>query len=270
MTKIYATGTSGTIGKHFSSRVSKISIDLENTLKSFSIPDLGSTDSILHAAGIVGAVKVNTNPEKSHRINVVGASELAQYARDKKIVKFVYVSSAHVYASSKFILDENSSIDPVSLYAKQKLEAERNIIDIFEGAHEKLCIVRIFSVLDWDMSDSTLGGAIKKLTKIKSHSVLRNIDDVRDFLTPKQVANALIAITNESSLTGIVNLCSGVGTSVVNAAQKMFESSGFKFPTERMVKGNSNNPYMVGSNSKLTSYIPNLDLNWDPSNLNDL
>ena len=120
------------------------------------------------------------------------------------------------------------------------------------------------------MSDSTLGGAIKKLTEMNSHSVLRNIDDVRDFLTPKQVANALIAITNESSLTGIVNLCSGVGTSVVNAAQKMFESSGLKFPAERMVKGNSDNPYMVGSNSKLTSYIPNLDLNWNPSNLNDL
>ena len=269
MTKIYATGTSGTIGKHFGSRVSKISIDLENILKSFSIPDLGSTDSILHLAGIVGAVNVNTNPEKSHRINVAGAIELAQYARDKKIAKFVYVSSAHVYASSKFILDENSSTDPESLYAKQKFETERNIINIFEGAHEKLCIVRIFSVLDWDMSDSTLGGAIKKLTETNSETVLRNIDDVRDFLTPKQVANALIAIANESSLTGIVNLCSGVGTSVMNAAQKMFESSGFKFPTERIVKGNSNNPYIVGSNSKLTSYIPNLDLNWKPSNLNN-
>lgn len=270
MTKIYATGTSGTIGKHFGSRVSKIFIDLENIVKSFSIPDLESTDSILHAAGIVGAVNVDTNPDKSHRINVVGTTELAKYARDKKIARFVYVSSAHVYASSNLILDENSSTDPVSLYAKQKLEAERNIIGIFEDALEKLCIVRIFSVLDWDVSDSTLGGAIKELTKMKSRSVLRNIDDVRDFLTPKQVANALISITNESSLTGIVNLCSGVGTSVVNAAEKMFESSGFKFSAERMVKGNSNNPFMVGSNSKLTSYIPDLDLNWSPSNLNNL
>ena len=270
MSKIFATGTGGTIGKHFGSRVSKIVIDLENMEKSFSIPDLELKDIILHAAGIVGSINVNAIPDKSHTINVVGSSKLAKYACDKNIARFVFVSSAHVYASSDLILDENSSTRPITMYAKQKLEAERNITEIFESAQEKLCIVRIFSVLDWDVSDFTLGGAIKKLAEINSQSILRNIDDVRDFLTPNQVANALIAIANEPSLTGIVNLCSGVGTSVLNATQKMFESSGVKFPAERMVKGNSDNPYMVGTNSKLTSHIPGLDLNWTPSNFRNL
>jgi nucleoside-diphosphate-sugar epimerase len=270
MSKIFATGTSGTIGKHFGSRVSKIAIDLETIEISFTIPDLESKDVILHAAGIVGSINVNAIPDKSHAINVVGSSKLAKYARDKNITRFVFVSSAHVYASSDLILDENSSIGPITMYAKQKLEAERNIIEIFEGVREKLCIVRIFSVLDWDVSDFTLGGAIKKLTEINSQSILRNIDDVRDFLTPNQVANSLIAIANEPSLTGIVNLCSGVGTSVLNATQKMFDSSGVKFPAERIVNGNSGDPYRVGSNSKLTSYIPDLDLTWMPSNLIDL
>jgi nucleoside-diphosphate-sugar epimerase len=270
MSKIFATGTSGTIGKHFGSRVSKIAIDLENMEKSFTIPDLESKDSILHTAGIVGSINVSAIPDKSHAINVVGSSKLAKYARDKNINRFVFVSSAHVYTSSDLILDENSSIGPITMYAKQKLEAERNIIKIFEGVQEKLCIVRIFSVLDWDVSDFTLGGAIKQLTELNSQSILRNIDDVRDFLTPNQVANALIAIVNEPSLAVIVNLCSGVGTSVLNATQKMCESSGVKFPAERMMKGNSDNPYMVGSNLKLTSHIPGLDLNWTPSNFSNL
>jgi len=258
MTKIFATGTSGTIGKHFGSRVSKIVIDLENMEKSFSIPDIESKDLILHTAGIVGT------------INVDGSSKLAKYARDNDVAKFVFVSSASVYASSKIILNEYSSTGPITLYAKQKFEAERNIIEIFEGAQEKLCIVRLFSVLDWNTSNFTLGSAIKKLTEINSHSMLKNGDDVRDFLAPKQIASALIAITNEPSLNGIVNLCSGVGTSVMNATKKMFESSGLKFPTERILNGNSGDPYRVGSNSKLTSYIPDLDLTWVPSNLIDL
>ena len=270
MTRIFATGTSGTIGKHFGSRVSKIVIDLENVEKSFSVPDLESKDLILHTAGIVGTVNVDAIPNKSYAINVVGSSKLAKYARDKDVARFVFVSSASVYASSKIILNEYSSTGPITLYAKQKLEAERNIIEIFEGAQEKLLIVRLFSVLDWNTGNFTLGSAIKKLTEINSHSLLRNGDDVRDFLAPKQIANALIAITNEPSLNGIVNLCSGVGTSVVSAAQKMFESSGIKFPAERIVNGNSSHPYMVGSNSKLTSYIPDLDLTWIPSNLDDL
>ena len=85
MSKIFATGTGGTIGKHFGSRVSKIVIDLENMEKSFSIPDLELKDMILHAAGIVGSINVNAIPDKSHTINVVGSSKLAKYGN-----RFIY------------------------------------------------------------------------------------------------------------------------------------------------------------------------------------
>ena len=46
---------------------------------------------------------------------------------------------------------------------EQKLKAEQGISQIFNDSPEKLCIVRVFSVLDWDVADFTLGGGIKKL-----------------------------------------------------------------------------------------------------------
>jgi hypothetical protein len=38
------------------------------------------------------------------------------------------------------------------------------VVEVFKETSEKLCIVRVFSVLEWNLADYTLGGAIKNLT----------------------------------------------------------------------------------------------------------
>jgi peptidoglycan/xylan/chitin deacetylase (PgdA/CDA1 family) len=50
-----------------------------------------------------------------------------------------------------------------------------------------------------------------------------------------------------------------------SSAHKMIKISGYKFPKDRVTRGNSNKPYIVGDNHKLKSYLPNLDLVWSPS-----
>ena len=72
-------------------------------------------------------------------------------------------------------------MDPVGAYAEQKIEAEQAVVEVFKETPEKLCIVRVFSVLDWDVADFTLGRAIKNLTIPSSNFKLPNSDDVRDF-----------------------------------------------------------------------------------------
>ena len=88
---------------------------------------------------------------------------------------------------------------------------------------------------------------------------------MRDFLTPKLIAHILMKIAHNASIFGIVNLSSMRGTTIREAARKMLTESGFEFPSARMLSGNSTRPYMVGDNSKLISYFPNLKLNWQPS-----
>jgi nucleoside-diphosphate-sugar epimerase len=156
-------------------------------------------------------------------------------------------------------------VDPVGPYAEQKFEAEQTVVEVFKETPEKLCIVRVFSVLDWDVANFTLGGAIKKLTNSNSDYKVLNSDDIRDFLTPKLTASVLIKIAHTTSLSGIVNLSSMCGTTIREAAHKMLTESGFEFSSTRMLPGNSTRPYIVGDNSKLISYFPNLKLIWQPS-----
>ena len=264
MLKILATGATGTIGKHFSGAI-PISINLLDGFNLIEPSLFNSSSVVLHAAGIVGNEAVDKDINLSRKINIEGTKKLAEISRDNDISRFIYVSSSHVYAPSDSLLLESSNVRPLGPYAEQKFEAEQALVEVFKETPEKLCIVRVFSVLDWDVADFTLGGAIKKLTNSNSDYCLLNSDDIRDFLTPKLIASVLIEIAHTTSLSGIVNLSSMHGTTIRRAAYKMLTESGFEFPSARLLPGNSTRPYVVGDNSKLISYFPNLRLNWEPS-----
>jgi nucleoside-diphosphate-sugar epimerase len=264
MPSIFATGTSGSIGKHFVDYVSKININLAKPIKNH-IPGFKPGDSILHAAAVVGAANVAKDVSNSHLINVESSIKLAQCAKDLGVSKFVYVSTSHVYAKSETMLTEKSSVQPNNIYAEQKLEAEQGIMQIFKDNPEKLCIVRVFSVLDWDVADFTLGGGIRKLILPNSKFIISNSEDVRDFLTPRKIALCLISIAENCSLKGIVNLSSGFGTTVKEAVRIMLVGSGYEVPENRVIGGFSDFPYIVGDNSKIKSLIPDLNLTWEPT-----
>jgi nucleoside-diphosphate-sugar epimerase len=266
MSSIFATGVSGTIGKHFKNQVFAIDCDLRNSeLK--NIPNIKKGDCILHSAAVVGPISVSKDLATSYKVNVNASKMLAEFAKNKEISRFIYVSTSHVYARSNSLLTESSPASPNNVYAEQKLEAEEEITSVFRDYPEKLCIVRVFSVLDWDVADFTLGGGIKKLTSDNSSFILNYGDDIRDFLTPHLIANTLISIANEARLTGIVNLATGTGITVRDAARTMLEGSGYKLPANRIISGNSDYPYVVGDNSKLKAALPDLDLKWNPSRL---
>ena len=264
MLRILATGATGTIGKHFSG-VEPLSINLLDDLSTIGKSLFNTSSIVLHAAGIVGNDAVSKDINISRKINIDGTKKLAEISRDSSISRFVYVSSSHVYAPSDGLLLESSKVDPVGAYAEQKIEAEQAVVEVFKETPEKLCIVRVFSVLDWDVADFTLGGAIKNLTISNSNFKLSNSDDVRDFLTPKLIASVLTKISHNSSISGIINLSSACGTTIREAAREMLIKSGYEFPSGRLLSGNSSRPYIVGDNSKLISYFPNLELVWQPS-----
>ena len=266
MSSIFATGVSGTIGKHFKNQVFAIDCDLRNSeLK--NIPNIKKGDCILHSAAVVGPISVSKDIATSHKVNVRASKMLAEFAKNNEISRFIYVSTSHVYAQSNSLLTESDPTTPNNVYAEQKLEAEEEITSIFRDYPEKLCIVRVFSVLDWDVADFTLGGGIKKLTSNNLSFIVNYGDDIRDFLTPRLIAHALVCIANEALLTGIINLSTGTGLTVKEAAKIMLEGSGYKLPANRIVSGNSEYPYVVGDNSKLKKALPDLNLKWKPSRL---
>lgn len=263
---VFATGTSGTIGRHLQSMVMPVNLDL-GELSSIPMANFPKESHLIHLAGVVGPVAVLADEQKSYLVNVSATLKLAEVFKTKSQGKFTYVSTSHVYSPTSDEIFESSPVSPPNPYAQQKLDAEVQLNDLFMDSPERLCIVRVFSVLDWDVAPFTLGGGVRKLTQEDSDYTLTNSEDIRDFLTPNMIAQSLLEIAITESAFGVLNLCSGTGISVGDAARKMLSESGVLVPENRIIPGHSSNPVIVGSNSKLRSILPNLALKWTPSRL---
>jgi nucleoside-diphosphate-sugar epimerase len=261
---IFANGTTGTIGKHLSRDVHGLKNNLldygqEEELENYLLTD----SSLIHLAGVVGADSVKQKLVHSRNVNVVATESLAKYCLHRDIGKFVYVSTSHVYAPSRGKLNEYSDVAPISEYAKQKLETEELLQQIFAKQPEKLCIVRVFSILGWNMPDFTLGGAIEKVINNHNEGVLKEALSERDFLTPYSVAGGLLRIASLPQATGTINLCSGQGISVRDAATEMAKTKGVTLGLHNFDLTTSPNPRIVGDNTKLVALDSSLDLKWE-------
>ena len=260
---VYATGLTGTIGSFLPGSVKPINIDLSSNGDAFEKLKFKEDDSIIHLGAVVGNEKVRDNPNYAFDVNVRGTQLLAQIALRQNVSKFLYISSSHVYKSNFGRINEFGTLEPTTAYGKSKLEAEKILEQIFLEKRYKLCILRVFSLLDWNMPAFTLGGSIQKAFHGEKITLV-NGDDVRDFLTPKAVAEILFKLSEVQGLPKIINLCSGVGTSVATATGEMTKAFSKEIKLE-VIQGFSSIPRLVGDNSLLLKTLPNIETIWKPS-----
>jgi nucleoside-diphosphate-sugar epimerase len=249
------TGKSGTIGKFLPDSYLDLNIRLEER---FNLDTYGSLDdsTVIHLAAKVGERVVNSNLQMAKVVNIDGTKRLAQIALRQNVHKFVYISSSHVYKPTTEFINEEMATEPWNNYGKQKLEAEKALLEIFKEYPEKLLILRVFSLLDWMMPHGTLGHAIEGICCDRDSSKIRFSNDIRDFLAPYQVA-LLISKMAQSSTSGLFNVCSGVGISIKEAATQMLVQAYGGLDTFEHCFENENSlvPTIVGSNLKLSRFL---------------
>jgi len=91
-------------------------------------PLLEQADAVIWLAALVGDAACGLDPGLTTRINVESVRHLAR--RFKK--RIVFMSTCSVYGAQDGELDETSPVQPLSLYAQTKLDAERVLTE--EGA----------------------------------------------------------------------------------------------------------------------------------------
>lgn len=80
-------------------------------------------DVIVHLAGLSGYPACEANPNSAKLINVDASKKLAGLLGKGQLV--VYASTTSFYGKSGNVCDENSPVDPVSLYGITKYQAEQ-------------------------------------------------------------------------------------------------------------------------------------------------
>ena len=85
------------------------------------------------------------HPKESYEANVIATKLLGIAAAKHNVQLFVFSSSSSVYGQQEggFMI-EDMSLNPLSPYAEQKLEAEQLLKDIFSQSLSKLLILRFW------------------------------------------------------------------------------------------------------------------------------
>lgn len=126
-------------GIRHNSRLKIVKGDIRNTKKVSSLLEPGM--SVIHLASLSNDPSCDLNPGWSVLINHEAAVRLASEAGRAGCGRFLYASSCSVYGYGKDkILKESSECDPVSLYAKLKLQTESNILKLTDNSFQPVML----------------------------------------------------------------------------------------------------------------------------------
>lgn len=157
-------------------------------------------DVVVWLAAIVGDGACQLNPDLTKSINQDSVSWLA----DNYNGRIIFMSTCSVYGAQNSVLDENSSLNPLSLYAETKLEAEKSL------KHKNAIIFRLGTLFGvGDLYSRIRLDLVVNILTVKAHtegkiSVFGG-DQFRPLLHVKDVARA-VKQNLESNHTGVFNL----------------------------------------------------------------
>ena len=86
-------------------------------------------DAVVHLGALVGDPVCEIDEQLTLEINRDATGKAAAIARGLGIGRFVFASTCSVYGASSDVLTEDSPLDPISVYARSKMESEQLLLD---------------------------------------------------------------------------------------------------------------------------------------------
>jgi len=99
---------------------------IKEDVRNFDKLNIKNIHTIIHLANIANDPTVEMNPTLSWEVNVLASKIIAEHAIKNKVKKIIFFSSGSVYGVKKEKkVTENLKLDPISVYNKTKMIAER-------------------------------------------------------------------------------------------------------------------------------------------------
>ena len=254
MSKILITGGAGFIGSHMVDQLveegykviiaddlSKGKFENVNAKADFEKIDITSKkfknlvkkfkpDVIFHFAAQSSVTKSIKSPKKDIAINLLATQGLLDTAKEVKVNKVIFASSAAVYArSTNLPIAEENPNEPISLYGVSKLCSEYLLRNYHKIHNLSYASLRFANVYGPRQDTRTEGGVvaifIDKILKADKAIIFGDGTQTRDFIYVDDVVSAcLLALNND--VIGEFNIGTESETSVLDLYSKLLKISG--------------------------------------------
>jgi len=164
--------------------------------------------------------------EEYNRINIEGTRQLVMAARSAGVDRMVFFSTINVYGCSDpgTILDENSALRPVSLYAQTKVEAEKIVLSGIPSV-----VLRLAAVYGPRMKGNY--PRLLNALKCRRFIMIGNGKNRRSLVHVQDVCQAaLLAAYHPAALERVYNVTNGEIHTLQEIVEAMCKALGKSFP----------------------------------------
>lgn len=193
---------------------------------------MDDVDYIFHLAALVSVPESIINPFECVEINVKGLLNILEAAKEKKVKKIVFSSSAAVYGDNPISPKTTDLVlSPKSPYGITKLDGEYYLQTYLENYGLNFVVLRYFNVFGPRQDPNSQYAAaipifISKALKNEDIIIYGDGEQTRDFIFIDDVVNANF-LASRASANGVYNVARGEATSVndiVNTILKLTNS----------------------------------------------
>jgi nucleoside-diphosphate-sugar epimerase len=225
------TGSSGFIASHLIStlldkKANVIGIDIKSpkkyqySKKSFKyirgnicekLPTIKDIDVIFHLAATASPNYCQEHPDEAFKVNVQGVFNMLEYAKQHKIPKFIFTSSAQLYGTNpKYLpIDETHPIVPTqNVYTVTKKLGE-DLCNVYSSKKLSVTILRLFNVFGPEQDFDYFIPTIIKQSIEKKYVELWSEKPTRDWNYVQNTVDALLA-AGLSKKSDLFNVGSGI------------------------------------------------------------
>lgn len=247
MTRVLVTGATGLIGRAVVPLLRDAGCDVVTTSRSAggenhlpaNLAERPEVDRLLREARPQALLHLAGGPAPDAaslvRNNVDATSTLLQAllaAREVPLQRLIVTGSAAEYGAGQGApIPENAPAAPVTDYGRAKL-AQRMIVQAMAQQVARITVLaRPFNVVAADMSAATpLGNLRRQLARAGEGGRVAvscgRLDLVRDFLSIRSIAEALVALLDLENPPAAINLCSGRPTLMSELFEVVAQQSG--------------------------------------------
>lgn len=173
-------------------------------IRDMNIENLNQVDIVLHLAALSNDPLGELNSQLTHEINYLSTVKLAELSKKAGVKKFIFSSSCSTYGQNTEIVNEESDLEPLTQYAKSKVDSEFKILELEDNTFCPTILrnatvygyspnLRLDLVVNNLTASAFVSGKVKLLSDGTAWRPLLHIEDMANaFLTVMKSPNELV------------------------------------------------------------------------------
>jgi nucleoside-diphosphate-sugar epimerase len=213
-------------------------VSVKDDIRWFEPTILKGVDSVFDLASLSNDPSGELDPQKTLEINYRGRTRVAALAKKHGIKKYVLASTCSVYGFQEGTLNEESSLNPLTTYAKANALAETETLSLADRSFSVTVLrqATVYGLSPRMRFDLAINGMVLGFFKNGKVPIMRDGGQWRPFVHVRDTANAFIKVL-ESDSTAVNGQVFNVGSNdqnvqVFRLAELVAESISLPFKYE--------------------------------------